>query len=467
MSRERETIVAISTPIGEGGIGIVRLSGPRSLAIADQIFKGKNCSKPSEAPTHTLHYGHIISNGEILDEALLTVMKAPLTYTREDVVEINCHGGIILLRKVLELVLKKGIRLAEPGEFTKRAFLNGRIDLTQAEAVSEIISAKTELALKSALSQLWGEFSKRLKQISTKLTGLLAQVEASIDFPEEDINSSTASELTGDVAKLISHLEELLVTARENKLLREGVAVTLVGRPNVGKSTLLNTLLGRERAIVTSIPGTTRDIIEESLDIDGLPVRLIDTAGIRKAKSPLSAESIRRTRMAASEADLILLVLDGSVPLSGADMKIIKEVREKKTLIVINKIDLPVRIEKDKIAEALTAEGILRVSAKNRSGISELKKAIASLFQKDKPSLPEPFFLANFRHQLVLEKAKEYLQNAYGLLETAGRREAGEVPFELIAFELRSAQQSIGEITGEVTTDDILNEIFSRFCIGK
>ena len=468
MNEERETIVAISTSLGEGGIGIVRLSGSRSLAIADQIFKGKNGLKPSEASTHTLHYGHIASNGEVLDEVLLTVMRAPLTYTREDVVEINCHGGVILLKKVMELTLRKGARLAEPGEFTKRAFLNGRIDLIQAEAVSEIISAKTELGLKNALSQLWGEFSKRLKQISVKLTKLLAQIEASINFPEEDISTSAAPKLAEDTAKIISYLEELLVTVRESKLLREGVAVTLVGKPNVGKSTLLNSLLGRERVIVTSIPGTTRDTIEESLDIDGLPVRLVDTAGIRKAKSLIDSESIRRTRLSASEADLILLVLDGSTTLSSADMEIIKEVSKKKILVVINKTDLPMKIEHNKVAKAFSTESILSVSAKEGSGISDLKKAIVSLFRDGKIHSPEPAFLANFRHQAMLEKAKECLQNAYNLFETAiGEDKVAEIPFELIAFELRDAQRSIGEVTGEVTTDDILNEIFSRFCIGK
>lgn len=468
MNEEKETIVAISTSLGEGGIGIVRLSGPRSLAIADQIFKGKNTLKPSEVSTHTLHYGHIASNGEVLDEVLLTVMRAPLTYTREDVVEINCHGGIILLKKVMELTLKEGARLAEPGEFTKRAFLNGRIDLTQAEAVSEIISAKTELGLKNALSQLWGEFSKRLKQVSEKLTKLLAQIEASINFPEEDISTSAAPKLAEETAKIISYLEKLLIIAKENRLLREGVTVALLGRPNVGKSTLLNSLLGRERAIVTSIPGTTRDTIEESLDIDGLPVRLVDTAGIRKTKSLIDSESIRRSRLSASEADLVLLVLDGSAPLSSADMEIIKEVGKKKTLVVINKADLPMKIEYNKVAKAFSIESILRVSAKEGRGIPELKRATASLFRDGKIPSPELSFLANFRHQAMLEKAKECLQNAYSLFKAAiCEDKVTEIPFELITFELMDAQRSIGEVTGEVTTDDILNEIFSRFCIGK
>jgi tRNA modification GTPase len=468
LNEGRETIAAISTPLGEGGIGIVRLSGPSSLAIADKIFKSKNGLKPSEVSTHTLHYGFIASNGEVLDEVLLTVMRAPRTYTREDVVEINCHGGAILLKKVMELILREGARFAEPGEFTKRAFLNGRIDLTQAEAVSEIISAKTELGLKSALSQLWGSFSKRLKEISKKLTELLAQIEASINFPEEDISTSEAPELAENISQIISSLEELLVTAKESRLLKEGIAVTLVGRPNVGKSTLLNSLLGRERAIVTSTPGTTRDTIEEFLDIDGLPVRLVDTAGIRNAKSLIDKESIRRTRASLSEADLILFVLDGSALLSGADMKIAKEVSKKKTFVVINKADLPMRIEHNKVARTFPGN-ILNVSAKNGSGISDLKRAIVSLSRSGEILSPEPAFLANLRHQTMLEEAKKSLQNAYNLFEDgAGEREKPtEIPFELIAFELREAQQSIGEVTGEVTTDDILSEIFSKFCIGK
>ncbi|MBT9132303.1 MAG: tRNA modification GTPase MnmE [Firmicutes bacterium] len=459
MNEERETIVAISTSPGEGGIGIVRLSGSRSLTIADRIFKGKNGLKPSKASTHTLHYGCIASNGEVLDEVLLTVMRAPRTYTREDVVEINCHGGIILLKKVMELTLREGARLAQPGEFTKRAFLNGRIDLTQAEAVIEIIRAKTESGLRSALSQLWGEFSKRLKQVSEKLTELLAQVEASIDFPEEDIGTFSADKMAESIAKITSVLEELLATAKQSRLLREGITISLAGRPNVGKSTLLNSLLERERAIVTPLPGTTRDTIEEFLDIDGLPARLIDTAGIRKAKNLIDRESIRRTRLALREADLILFVLDGSTPLSGADTEIAEEVSKKKTLVVINKIDLPMRINKVRIF--FSSEDIVSVSAKEGSGISDLKRAIVSLF-RGVPS-PEPAFLANLRHQTMLEKALRCLENAHSLLTTT----AGEIPLELIAFELRDGLRSIGEVTGEVTTDDILNEIFSRFCIGK
>jgi tRNA modification GTPase len=477
MNEERETIVAISTSIGEGSIGIVRLSGSRSLPIADRIFKGKNGLKPSEASTHTLHYGFIVSNGEVLDEVLLTVMRAPRTYTREDVVEINCHGGVILLKKVMELTLREGARLAQPGEFTKRAFLNGRIDLTQAEAVSEIIKAKTESGLRSALSQLWGEFSKRLKQASEELTELLAQVEASIDFPEEDISAFNADKIAESLTKVISTLEELLITAQQSRLLREGITISIVGRPNVGKSTLLNSLLGRERAIVAPTPGTTRDTIEEFLDIDGLPARLIDTAGLRDAKSLIDRESIRRTHLTLREADLILFVLDGSTPLSGADMEIAIEVSKKKTLVVINKIDLPMRIKE--VAKAFSFEGIVRVSAKKGSGISDLKRAIVSLFRG--VSLPEPAFLVNLRHQAILEKASRCLKNAYSLLTATapspypfrlgGRiKVRGKREFlynELIAFELRDGLRSIGEVTGEVTTEDILNEIFSQFCIGK
>ncbi|MCK4436346.1 tRNA uridine-5-carboxymethylaminomethyl(34) synthesis GTPase MnmE [bacterium] len=468
--RRTGTIAAISTPLGEGGIGIVRLSGPQSLAIADRIFQARDGIKLSKSPTHTLHYGHIIENGGIIDEVLLTVMRAPRTYTKEDIVEINCHGGIMPLGGVLELVLKNGASLAEPGEFTKRAFLNGRIDLTQAEAVVDVIRAKTALSLRAAVSQLKGNFSRKVEDARHNLLNLLVKVEASVDFPGEDavkqhwpkagVETLNRQEVKEGLSGMVDSLSKLIATAKSGKLLREGIKVAICGKPNVGKSTLFNALLGEDRAIVTATAGTTRDTIEETINAEGFPVNLMDTAGLRKPRGEIGKESVIRSRRSMKEADLVLLVLDDSEVLSCEDKVIMGEVKDKTTILVINKIDLPQRLNMDEAKKALPDKRIVRISAIRKTGFSQLKRAIVGMFWQGGVLSPETALVTNARYKNALLMARESLQNAR---ESLG----SQVPLEFIALDIRSSINVLGEIVGEVATEDILKEIFSRFCIGK
>lgn len=457
---KEDTIVAISTPLGEGGIGIVRLSGPGSLALADRIFQGKDGRKPSLMPTHSLRYGYIIAGGTPLDEVLLTVMRAPRTYTREDIVEINCHGGIVPLGKVLELTLKEGARLAEPGEFTRRAFLNGRIDLARAEAVVETIRAKTDLSLQVAMSQLRGHLSIRVEHIKTNLVKLMAKVEAVMDFPEEEIGVLREEDIKKEVEKLRVELDELLASANNGKALREGIKVVIGGRPNVGKSSLWNVLLGEERAIVTPLPGTTRDTLEEMVPIQGIPLRLVDTAGIRRTRGRIERESVVRGRRALKEADLALLVLDGSQPLTGDDKDIMKELKGKAAIIVINKIDLDQRIRLGEVKRAWPGKKMVRISALRGTGLPELKRAITDIFWQGEVPSPETVLITNARHKEALLRAREGLEEAVIGLNR-------QLSPEFIVSDLRSALRSLGEIGGETATEEILDQIFSQFCIGK
>ncbi len=453
--------MAISTPLGEGGIGIVRLSGPDSLAIADSIFRGKDDGyKPSRMPTHTLHYGYIMAQETPLDEVLLTVMRAPRTYTREDIVEINCHGGIVPLRKVLELTLKEGARLAEPGEFTRRAFLKGRIDLAQAEAVAETIRARTDLSLQVAISQLRGHLSLKVEHMKTSLVKLIAKVEVVIDFPEEEVGVPQEEEIKKGVERLKGELEELLASADSGKVLREGLRTVIGGRPNVGKSTLWNALLGEERAIVTSLPGTTRDTLEETVDIQGISLRLVDTAGIRRTRGRIERESVMRGRRSLKEADLTLIVLDGSEPLTGDDKDIMKELKEKVTVIVINKIDRGQRIKLEEVKRAWPNKKIVRISALQGRGLPELKKALVDIFWRGEVPSPETLLVTKARHKEALSRAKEGLEEVLTGLER-------QLSPEFIASGLRLALKSLGEIGGETATEEILDHIFSQFCIGK
>lgn len=460
ISFKEDTIVAISTPLGEGGIGIVRLSGPDSLALADRIFQGKDGRKPSRMPTHSLHYGHILAKGKLIDEVLLTVMRAPRTYTREDIVEINCHGGIVPLRKVLELTLKEGARLAEPGEFTRRAFLNGRINLAQAEAVVEMIRAKTDLSLRVAISQLRGHLSTKVEYIRKKLAKLRAKVEAIIDFPEEDVEVLRREDIRKEVEKLKVELDELLASADSGKVLREGIKTVIGGKPNVGKSSLWNALLGEERAIVTPLPGTTRDALEEIVNIQGIPLRLVDTAGLRRTRGRIERESVVRSRRSLEEADLILVILDGSEPLAGDDKDIMEASKGKVAIIVINKIDLCQRIRLGEVKRASPDKKIVRISATQRTGLPELKRAIADIFWRGGVPSPETILVTNARHKEALLRAREGLEEV-----TAGLNR--QLPPEFIASDLRSVLSSLGEIVGETATEEILDHIFSQFCIGK
>ncbi|HWP46439.1 MAG TPA: tRNA uridine-5-carboxymethylaminomethyl(34) synthesis GTPase MnmE [Candidatus Limnocylindrales bacterium] len=456
---QEDTIAAISTPLGEGGIGVIRISGKAAIAIADALFvspsKGK---KLKDLPSHTVHYGHIYDPGtqEPVDEVLVTLMRAPKSYTREDVVEISSHGGFISLKRILDLVLKGGARLAEPGEFTKRAFLNGRIDLSQAEAVIDIIQSRTELSHKVAVRQLEGRLSQKVRAIRDTLKHLTALVEASIDFSEEDIEVISPEALDSGIGEALESIDFLIETAEEGQILREGLSLVIVGKPNVGKSSLLNVLLEEERAIVTPIPGTTRDVIEESLNLKGVPVRLLDTAGIRNTEDPVEVQGVLRSKNLLEKADLVLWVLDSSSPLTQEDRDILELVKEKKVLGVLNKIDLPSKIGEE-AGQLLAGIPWVKISAKEKSGIETLKDLIFEMVVK---TPVESVWVTNIRHKNALIKAQQSLLKAR---ESIAQRMSGE----FIAVDLRAALDSLGEIIGETTTEDILTEIFSTFCIGK
>ncbi len=461
-----DTIVAISTPPGEGGIGIVRMSGEKALLIADRIFNSPKGIKPSQSPSHRIYYGFIVNplSGEKIDEVLLSVMRAPNTYTREDVVEINCHGGYVVLRRVLELVVESGARLALPGEFTMRAFLNGRIDLTQAEAVLDLIRSKTEAAEKVALEHLGGGLRRQLEDLLEGLKNLLTEIEAFIDFPEEDINLSPLNwtDLLMNIEKRLSRLSESFY---HGHILREGIATVIAGRPNVGKSSLLNALLGTDRAIVTDIPGTTRDIIEEIINVKGIPLRLIDTAGIREARDLVEAEGIKRTESAIERADMVLLVIDGSEELTPYDLSLISRLKgqKKRTIVILNKKDKGIVVDKG----VLNQFPCIEISALKGEGIDDLKELIFNKFiaPEDKSRAGfeslEGAIITRTRHKALLDDALQFVRDALSSMQ-------GGQPLEIVSFNLRSAIQTLNAIIGiEFSEEDILERIFSEFCIGK
>jgi tRNA modification GTPase len=453
-----DTIAAIATPLGEGGVAVVRISGSCALAVADQCFITGNRSAPKlvAAASHTLHYGHIRNDGRDVDEVLVAVMRAPRTYTREDVVEITCHGGLLPAKLVLDAVLAGGARLAAPGEFTRRAFLNGRIDLAQAEAVADLIHSRTQLALQAANEQLAGKLSQRINELRDQLMTTLAHVEAHIDFPDEDIAPDTRGQLIDRLDAGQTFIERLLRTATEGQILRRGIRAAIIGRPNAGKSSLLNQLLGHDRAIVSAVPGTTRDTIEETANIRGLPVVFIDTAGLRDAGDEIEREGIRRSRQSFDRADLILHVLDSSEPLTDADARYLNEFAGKKRLLIRNKSDLPVKL-------CLPVEWggpVLEVSCETAQGIEALKDAIKESVWSGEIKAEMLQVMINSRHQDALNRAGAALQIATEAL----RKEA---PLEFVAMDLRIAANAVGEIVGKTTTEDLLDRIFSQFCIGK
>jgi tRNA modification GTPase len=453
-----DTIAAVATPIGEGGVAVIRISGKDALAVADRFFTpaGKLALVPSAAPTHTIHYGHVTREGTRIDEVLLSVMRAPRTFTGEDVVEVSCHGGILPAKLVLEAVLACGTRVAEPGEFTRRAFLNGRIDLTQAEAVADLIHSRTELALRAANEQLEGKLSKRINQLRDQLMGTLAHVEAYIDFPDEDIAPATRTQLIERLTQGAAFISQLLRNANEGRILRRGMRAAIVGRPNAGKSSLLNQLLGHERAIVSAIPGTTRDTIEETANIRGIPVVFVDTAGLRDAGDEVELEGIRRSRKALEQADFILHVLDLSEPTPRANQVSLRELSPKKTILVLNKVDLPHQPNLTVSAESR----MLEVSCRTGQGIEQLKEAIKELAWSGDLPAEALETMINSRHQDALTRAKEALWRALEGLHA-------QQTLELIALDLRIGVNAIGEIVGKTTTEDLLDSIFSQFCIGK
>jgi len=457
-----ETIAAIATPLGYSGIGIVRMSGNQSLSIARRIFQPHQGRKIDWESSFTIHYGWIINpeTKEHIDEVLLTLMRAPKTYTREDIVEINCHGGPVPLRKILNLTLRWGARLAEPGEFTKRAFLNGRIDLTQAESILDIVQAKTEKGLESALNQLEGGLSKKINFLEEEIINLLSDFEAEIDFAYEDIKFLSPKEAKKHLYKILVDINSLLEMNQMDKIYREGVKVVITGKPNVGKSTLLNALLQRERAIVTPIPGTTRDTIEEMINIKGFPLQIIDTAGLKKAKNKIDKEALKRTYSKLEEADIILLMLDGSLPLNGEDSWLFKEIKEEGTLAVINKIDLPQRIDKEKIASFFSKEKTIEISAKEEINLQKLTQKVTNLMLKEIIPYSDNLITVNLRQKKILEKVRKNINRALQGIDK-------NLPRELISFELREGLKRLGEITGKEVNEEILNNIFSHFCIGK
>ena len=473
-----DTIAAIATPLGEGGLAVVRISGPQTLAVADKSFLpvGENSLKPSAAATHTIHYGKIVRQGRSVDEVLVAVMRAPHTFTREDTVEITCHGGILPAKLVLDTLLENGARLAEPGEFTRRAFLNGRIDLAQAEAVADLIHSRTELALAAANEQLAGKLSQRINALRDEMMRTLAHVEAHIDFPDEDISPDTKEQLLKRLEHGVAFMDELLRTANEGQILRRGIRAAIVGRPNAGKSSLLNQLLGHNRAIVSPIPGTTRDTIEETANIRGLPVVFIDTAGLREARDEIEQEGVRRSHESLARAEFILHVLDASEQFTPADEKYFAEFAGKKRILVVNKIDLPrkwdaeelerrppARHETSKSSQQAVPEAgvpIVDVCCLSGQGIEALKDAIKELVWSGEITAGMLQVMINSRHQDALTRARVATQRTLDVLR------AGET-LELAAGELRIAVNAVGEIVGKTTTEDLLDSIFSQFCIGK
>ncbi len=448
-----DTIAAISTPAGEAAIGIVRLSGDRCLDIADSLFRSKTGKAPSSFKSFTIHYGRVMDGDSEIDEALLTVMRAPKSYTKEDMIEINCHGGIVALRKVLSGVLKAGARLAEPGEFTKRAFINGRIDLTQAEAVLDVIRSKTDSSMSMALERLDGGLSAAVGEIKDELISILAGVEASVDFPDEDLDIISEAGAKTRLRAVLASLEKLADSAQKGIIMREGVSCVICGKPNVGKSSLLNALLQKERAIVTHIPGTTRDSIEEYADIEGIPFRLIDTAGITSSEDIVEKQGIMRSREHIGRASMVLLVLDAGMPLSGEDSALLRDTEGKTRIIVANKSDLPRRME-------LKAGGVIEVSAKNGHAIDKLKSAMAEAVFGGAAGEREGSVISTIRQKEACRQAAEAAGRALKAVEDKGSP-------ELAAVDIRECLDHIGEIAGETFDEDILDRVFSSFCIGK
>lgn len=455
-----DTIAAISTPQGTGGIGIIRISGSRAFEIAGRIFSGKKAF--DELKSHTISYGKIIdpSSSETIDEVLVSKMNKPNTFTREDVVEINCHGGLVVLKRVLELVIREGARLAEPGEFTKRAFLNGRIDLSQAEAVIDIINSKTLQSSRAAMDQLEGKLSRQLKKVRDHLIELLAHMEVNFDYPEYDVEEITGRKVYDEAGQIRDLLEGIMNSFEKGRILREGISAVIVGRPNVGKSSLLNELSGKSRAIVTDIPGTTRDIIEEYVNINGIPVKMIDTAGIRETDDVVEKIGVERAQNAIENSDLVIVMIDAGVGISEEDMEILEKVKGKKTIVLINKVDLAGKQEVDAIADKLAGFRVIRTSVKNEKGIDDLEKEITDLFMKGGISLNSEVIITNIRHKDLIVKAIQSIDEARGSYENG-------MPLDLIAIDIKNAAEFIGQITGESVSDDVIHEIFKNFCLGK
>lgn len=462
ITRGFDTIAAISSAPGEGAIGIVRLSGDDALAIADKVYN-LGQKKLSTQDSHTIHYGHIVDpkDGQEIDEVMVSVMREPKTFTREDIVEINTHGGIVATNRVLELVLREGATLAEPGEFTKRAFINGRIDLTQAEAVMDLIRAKTDRSMDLAVKQLDGKLSNLIENLRQDILNTLAQVEVNIDYPEYDDVEEMTLKLLGEKTTIIKNrIDGLLSTAKQGKILRDGISTAIVGRPNVGKSSLLNALLREEKAIVTDIEGTTRDTVEEYINIRGVPLKLVDTAGIRDTEDVVERIGVERSKKALMEAELVLLLLNQSEALTAGDRELLALTQDHKRIIIMNKIDLPNQLLKESLLEWVEEDEIIATSMMTQEGIDALEEKIADYFFSGQSGEKDATYVSNARHIALLEKASQSLDEVNNGIDMG-------MPVDLIQIDFTRAWEILGEIIGENAPDELLTQLFSQFCLGK
>lgn len=454
------TIASISTAPGIGGIGIIRMSGEKSFEILGKIFKPKTPQKIEEIKGYTIKYGHIVENSEIIDEVLVSYFKAPRSYTTENMCEINSHGGNVIVKKILELCLKNGAELAEPGEFTKRAFLNGRIDLAQAESVIDVINAKSEKEAKSGVKQLEGYLSKEIKDIKQEILDVLVNIEVTIDYPEYDTPEVQQNEMMKMLESVGNRLEKLEKSFDNGKIIKEGIKTAIIGKPNAGKSSLLNAILKEERAIVTDIAGTTRDTIEEFVTVNGIPLKLVDTAGIREASDEVEKIGVEKSIKKAKEADLIIAIFDSSKELTEEDLEILNLIKNKQAIILLNKADLDSKItEKDERFISIT-KNILKISALNKTGIDLLYAKISEMFNLNDINLDNDILITNIRHKNIISKAIENVKKAIEALNI-------NMPIDIITIYIKEILEDLGEITGEVVTEDIINEIFSKFCLGK
>ena len=453
------TIAAISTAIGVGGIGIIRMSGDNCFEILNKLFKAKN--EGNRINGYTMKYGHIYEDDTIIDEVIVSYFKAPNSYTKENMCEINSHGGTYIVNKILEICIKNGAELAEPGEFTKIAFLNGRIDLSQAESVMDLINAKTEKEAKASMNQLNGFLSQKISSIRKKLMDIIVILEVSIDYPEYDVEEVNNNKVFDILKEVKADLEKLFNSFETGKIIKNGISVALIGRPNVGKSSLLNRILREERAIVTNIEGTTRDSIEEYINIKGIPVRIIDTAGIRNATNEIEKMGIEKSKKIASNADLVMTIFDISKPLTTEDFEIINIVKDSKSIVILNKIDIECNEDtKNILKKEMNNQEIIEISAKEDIGIDKIYDKIADMMKLDEISLDNSEIITNIRHKNIIDKSIEKTKEAINTVES-------KMPIDIISINIKDVIEELGKITGEVVSENIINEIFSRFCLGK
>ncbi|HEK6447169.1 TPA: tRNA uridine-5-carboxymethylaminomethyl(34) synthesis GTPase MnmE [Staphylococcus aureus] len=456
-----DTITSISTPMGEGAIGIVRLSGPQAVEIADKLYKGKHLL--NDVPSHTINYGHIIDpeSKEVVEEVMVSVLREPKTFTREDIIEINCHGGILTINRVLELTMTYGARMAEPGEFTKRAFLNGRIDLSQAEAVMDFIRSKTDRASKVAMNQIEGRLSDLIKKQRQSILEILAQVEVNIDYPEyDDVEDATTEFLLEQSKEIKQEINRLLDTGAQGKIMREGLSTVIVGKPNVGKSSMLNNLIQDNKAIVTEVAGTTRDVLEEYVNVRGVPLRLVDTAGIRETEDIVEKIGVERSRKALSQADLILFVLNNNEALTQEDYTLYEVVKNEDVIVIVNKMDLEQNIDINEVKDMIGDTPLIQTSMLKQEGIDELEIQIRDLFFGGEVQNQDMTYVSNSRHISLLKQARQTIQDAIDAAESG-------VPMDMVQIDLTRTWEILGEIIGETASDELIDQLFSQFCLGK